>query len=182
MNEQLEFLKLIVSRLDSAGIPYMLTGSMAMSVYVAPRMTRDVDFVIECEPRDAERLTELFGRDCYIDQQVVREAILERRSFNIIHNEWIVKADFIVRKETDYRRVEFGRRRKVDVETWSMWVAAPEDLLLTKLEWWKDGSSELHRRDAELLASSARDLDWEYVHLWASRLGLTGALGEVKGR
>jgi hypothetical protein len=47
MNEQLEFLKLIGSRLDAAGIPYMLTGSMAMSVYVPPRMTRDLDFVVD---------------------------------------------------------------------------------------------------------------------------------------
>ena len=46
MNEQLEFVKQIASRLDSAGIAYMLTGSMALAIYAVPRMTRDIDLVI----------------------------------------------------------------------------------------------------------------------------------------
>ena len=182
MNEQLEFLRLIASRLDAAGIPYMLTGSMAMSVYVAPRMTRDLDFVVECNAKDAQRFVELFSPDCYVDSGAVREAIRDRRSFNIIHNEWIAKADFIVRKDSDYRRTEFGRRRSVDMGGWSMQVVTAEDLLLTKLQWWKDGSSELHHRDAALLASQAPDLDWDYVRSWADKLGLAAALAEVGPR
>ena len=182
MNEQLEFLKLIGSRLDAAGIPYMLTGSMAMSVYVPPRMTRGLEFVVDCKPGDNERLVELFSADCYVDSEAVREAIRARRSFSIIHNEWIAKADFIVRKDTEYRRAEFARRRSVDMGGWSTRVATAEDLLLTKLQWWQDGSSELHRRDAQQLAAEAADLDWEYVRLWADRLDLAQALGEVEPR
>ncbi|MBN2565343.1 MAG: hypothetical protein JXB46_06500 [Candidatus Eisenbacteria bacterium] len=180
MNEQLEFLKLVVSRLDSAGIPYMLTGSMAMSVYAPPRMTRDADLVVGCETGDATRVTALFSADCYIDAASVRDAIEKRTSFNVIHNEWIVKADFIVRKDTEYRREEFRRRRKVSMGEWELWVAAPEDLLLSKLEWSRNGSSELQLRDAQLLAESVDQLDWDYVKTWASRLGLGDILEEVE--
>ncbi len=56
MDEQLEFVKLIASRLDSVGIPYMMTGSMAMAIYSIPRMTRDIDLVVEVEHVDVDTL------------------------------------------------------------------------------------------------------------------------------
>ncbi len=68
-----------------AGVPYMLTGSMAMSAYAPPRMTRDIDLVIECDSSDAQRLIEFLETDCYVDGAGVREAIQPRGSFNIIH-------------------------------------------------------------------------------------------------
>ncbi len=173
MNEQLEFLKLITSRLAGAEIPYMLTGSMAMSAYAQPRMTRDIDVVIECGPSDAQRIAELFQADCYIDESHVREAIQSQRSFNIIHNEWIIKADFIVRKDSEYRRHEFSRRRKISMGDWDLWVASPEDLLLTKLQWSVNGASDVQRGDVLQLASSVRGMDWDYIRTWAAKLGLS---------
>ena len=67
MREQLEFIKFISERLESAEIPYMLTGSVALAVYTEPRMTRDIDLVIECEPADAEMILRLFETECYLD-------------------------------------------------------------------------------------------------------------------
>ena len=101
MDEQLEFVKLIASRLDSVGIPYMMTGSMAMAIYSIPRMTRDIDLVVEVKPFDVDKIVKLFSEDCYIDQDSVREAVVEHSMFNIIHNEWVVKADFIIRKNEE---------------------------------------------------------------------------------
>ena len=46
MTEELEVLSIVTRRLDSAGIGYMVTGSMAASYYAVPRMTRDVDLVV----------------------------------------------------------------------------------------------------------------------------------------
>ncbi|MBN2496984.1 MAG: hypothetical protein JXR96_20500 [Deltaproteobacteria bacterium] len=96
--------------------------------------------------------------------------------FNVIHNEWIIEADFIVRKEQDYRIVEFGRRRRFEVEGVSIWVVAPEDLLLSKLHWVKDSRSELQQRDARTIAHSAADLDWPYLEKWAEKLGVSDLL------
>ena len=45
MAEQLEFVKFLAENLDSARIPYMLTGSVAMALYAEPRMTRDLDLL-----------------------------------------------------------------------------------------------------------------------------------------
>ncbi len=104
MDDQLEFVKLIASRLDSVGIAYMMTGSMSMAIYSIPRMTRDIDLVVELEPVDVDKIVKLFSDDCYIDRDSVRQAVNAHSMFNIIHNEWVVKADFIIKKNEEYRR------------------------------------------------------------------------------
>ena len=180
MDEQLEFVKLVVSRLESAGIPYMMTGSMAMSIYAVPRMTRDVDFVIECTPDDASRIAEVFQVDCYIDEASVRTAARERSTFNVIHNEWITKADFIVRKDEEYRKVEFGRRQSIDIGGVNVFVVKPEDLILSKLSWSMNGSSELQLRDAASICAGTAKLDWQYLTKWAAILGVAGLLERVR--
>ena len=180
MDEQLEFVKLIVSRLESAGISYMMTGSMAMSIYALPRMTRDVDFVIECTPEDASRIAGMFEADCYVNESSVSKAARERSTFNIIHNEWITKADFIVRKDEEYRRVEFERRQSIDIGDVSVFVVMPEDLILSKLSWSMNGSSELQLRDAASICTGVSDLDWDYMKKWAAVLGVTESLERIR--
>lgn len=180
MNEQLEFVKLIVSRLDLAGIRYMMTGSMAMSIYALPRMTRDIDFVIECTQEDAPRIADMFRADCYVDEPSVRRAAREHSMFNIIHNEWITKADFIVLKDEEYRKVEFERRRSIDIDGVSVSVVRPEDLILSKLSWSMDGVSELQLRDAASISAGVSDLDWEYMKRWAAVLGVAELLERIE--
>jgi hypothetical protein len=179
MNEQLEFVKAIAVRLDSAGIPYMLTGSIALALYSRPRMTRDIDLVVECQSPDSETIVRLFEADCYVDADAIRDAIASRTMFNIIHNEWIIKADFIVRKDDKYRRVEFDRRRLFIIESVSVWVVSPEDLILSKLHWAKDTGSELQREDVRVMVQTLQDLDWIYLEQWAKDLGVQDLLAEM---
>ncbi len=182
MDEQLEFAKLIAARLRSAGIDYMLTGSVAMALYATPRMTRDIDIVIECSPDDVDTIVRLFESDCYIDREAVSVATKNRGMFNAIHTEWIIKADFIVRKDHPYRHVEFERRREIDVEGTRVWVVTPEDLILSKLAWAEQSGSEWQRRDAKEIIDSADELDWGYLDRWAQQLGVKQVLDEAGGR
>ena len=175
-------MKQIGERLDTARIQYMLTGSMAMAIYSVPRMTRDIDLVIEYQPEDAPRITALFKADCYVDVESIQEAAIRRSMFNIIHTEWIIKADFIVRGNDKYRRVEFDRKRRFDIEGSPIWVVAPEDLILSKLKWGQDSESELQRRDVQTLIESSVDLDWDYLHKWAKHLLVENLLDQVKRR
>ena len=46
MNE-IDIVRDISQRFEQVGIPYMLTGSMAMNYYAQPRMTRDIDMVVQ---------------------------------------------------------------------------------------------------------------------------------------
>lgn len=91
MTEELEVLKVVARCLDEARIAYMLTGSVALNYYALPRMTRDIDIVVELGPDDADRVVRLFEADFYVDADAVRRAIATRGIFNVIHDRWVVK-------------------------------------------------------------------------------------------
>lgn len=181
MSEEIDVLKITTERLDAAGIPYMVTGSMALSVYAVPRMTRDVDLVVELSVDDADRICALFGADFYVDADAARAAIARRDTFNLIHEVLVVKVDVVVRKDTDYRRTEFSRRRRLSFEGHPLFVVAPEDLIISKLDWARDTRSEVQLGDVRHLLRSVADLDRAYLEQWIGRLGLTSLYREVAG-
>ena len=154
--DQLSILKLVTARLDVAGIGHMITGSIAAGHYAQPRMTRDLDLVVELEPADAERLVALFGDQFECDLHTIRAAITRRMFLNLIHTEAIVRVAVVVRKNTPYRFEEFGRRRRVDIDGQAMWIVSAEDLLLSKLLWAKDSCSELQLRNVRQLLREVR--------------------------
>ena len=125
-------------KLDQAGIGYMLTGSMAMNYYAQPRMTRDIDVVIAIGPTDVERMASLFEPEYYVSKQSIRDSIAHESVFNLIHHESVIKVDFIVRKQSDYRQVEFERRQKVSILDFTTYIVSKEDLIISKLWWTKD--------------------------------------------
>ena len=71
MSEQLDVLKLVAERLQRADIAYMISGSIALNYYAQPRLTRDIDIVVALRREDAERVTNLFAEDFYIDADAV---------------------------------------------------------------------------------------------------------------
>ncbi len=100
--------------------------------------------------------------------------------FNMIHNALVVKVDCVVRKETEYRREEFARRRAVSVAGQMVFIVSPEDLILSKLDWAKESRSQMQLDDVRNLLRSVQGLDTEYLNRWADRLGLTALYQEVR--
>lgn len=181
MRDQISVLKTVTQRLAGAGIPHMVSGSIAMNFYAQPRMTRDIDIVVELKPADRALMHGLFSPDFYIDEEDMRESIKRRGIFNIIHSEAMVKVDLVVRKDDPYRKEEFGRRRTITFEGIPLPVVSPEDLLLSKLVWAKDSHSEMQLKDVRNLAASLPDMDWAYIRRWAKELGIESLLDESRG-
>ena len=180
MNEQLQILKLVAERLDHAGIAYMISGSIAASFYAEPRFTRDIDLVAELQGEHVETLISLFEEDFYIDEQAVREAIVQQGMFSVIHLDSTVKVDFIVRKETPYRLEEFGRKVEKETEGVKLWFVTAEDLLLSKLVWSSKNRSELQMRDIKNIIAAIASLDWNYIEHWAAELLVENLLREIR--
>ena len=105
-----QLLEKITQALDRAEIPYMVSGSIALNTYAVPRMTRDIDIVIELKKEDIDRLCKIFEIGFYIDQLTVQEEVKRRGMFNVIDFESGYKIDFIIRKNSPYRQLEFSRR------------------------------------------------------------------------
>lgn len=180
MSEELDLLVLVVDRLDAARIPYMLSGSTAMNFYAEPRMTRDIDIVAEIRAADVETIAAAFEHGFYCDRDMIRQAVDHQGSFNLIHTPTVIKVDFIVRKDTPYRRVEFDRRRTITVDGHVIRVVSAEDLVLSKLVWAKPSHSEVQLRDVRNLIACVPALDWSYLERWATDLTVADLLAEVR--
>jgi hypothetical protein len=180
MLSEIAVLKDVCARLALARIEYMLTGSMAMNYYAQPRMTRDIDIVVELGVSDASKIASAFQPDYYVPEESLRDALRDRGMFNLLHLESVVKVDLIVRKEELYRRTEFDRRILVKLPEFSAWLVSKEDLILSKLVWARDAESELQMRDVSNLLSA--EVDLVYLQRWAPTLNvdelLEGCLSE----
>ena len=180
MSEELDVLEIVCQRLKSAGISFMITGSIAGNFYAVPRMTRDIDIVIEVNPRDSDRFCSLFEDKFYLELDSVKDAIEKQGMFNMIHNEYVLKVDFIVRKDSPYRELEFRRRRSIMVESTEMSIVSIEDLIISKLLWAKDSLSEIQLGDIKNLLSRGREVDMQYVEKWVESLDLQDVYSKVK--
>lgn len=176
---ELDVLRDVSLRLESGGIPFMLTGSMAMNYYSQPRMTRDIDLVIEIAADQTDVFVALFEEKYYVDRRTVAKAIAQRSMFNIIHNDTIMKLDCIVLKKDEYRHEEFARRKRVTISDFQTWIVSREDLILSKLYWARHSKSELQLGDVKNLLSP--DCDMSYVQSRAELLGVRSLLLEVLG-
>jgi len=179
VSDELDVLRSVTAHLDGVGILYMVTGSMAMNVYAVPRMTRDIDLVIELSEQDVDRVIRLFQQEYYIDRDMVQRAVRDYAMFNMIHNALVVKVDCVVRKETEYRREEFARRRAVSVAGQRIFIVSPEDLILSKLDWARESRSQMQMDDVRNLLRSVQGLDTAYLNRWADRLALIPLYQEV---
>jgi hypothetical protein len=160
----------VVARLDRLNIRYMVTGSVAMSVYITPRLTMDIDVVIEFSARDAQRFADEFAGDYYVNAASVRRAIERQSMFNIINLPLGIKIDCIPRKPDEFSIARFDRRVMMIMDDVSFWCITKEDLILAKLMWARESHSELQFRDISNLADSGYDL--EYVSYWSERIDL----------
>jgi len=79
-----EFLRVLIDFFEKQNIPYMLSGSVAMSLYTQPRFTRDYDFVVNLKSEHINKLLKNFAGDYYINDESVKDAISRKTIFNII--------------------------------------------------------------------------------------------------
>ena len=175
MNE-IDIVRDISHRFEQARIAYMLTGSMAMNYYAQPRMTRDIDVVIAISPDDVGRVAALFRPDYYVSEENIRESIAHESIFNLIHQESVIKVDCIIRKNSEYRRMEFGRRQKISVLDFITFIVSKEDLIISKLSWAKNSNSDVQLSDVRNLLATG--YDDAYLRHWTRELGLDNLLKE----
>lgn len=169
-----DFFARLVAALESAKIPYMVTGSFASSAHGRVRATEDIDVVIAPTAGQLRALVAAFPIDrFYADEHDALEALRHASQFNIIDFATGWKADLIIRKSRQFSRVEFDRRRAHTVAGVRVYVASPEDVLIAKLEWAKMGESNRQIEDAAgIVGRQGAALDRAYVERWTAELGL----------
>ena len=180
MSEELDILKIVCHKLEQANISYMLTGSLAANFYTIPRLTRDIDIVIEINKFEIDKLLYAFQNEFYVDRDSIADSMRHQGMFNIIHNDSVFKIDFIIRKDIAYRDTEFKRRQRILLDNSPIWIVAPEDLIISKLYWAKDSISEIQLNDIKNLFSSVKNLDKNYIDKWVQELKLNSIYAKVQ--
>jgi hypothetical protein len=167
----LDFFKKIIEYFNSHHIPYMLSGSIAMGIYVIPRATKDIDFVVHLQPKDIDSLVNNFSGAYYCSKDAVADAINRQSLFNIIDHASGYKADFVILKNNEYRLMEFERKRQTDFYGTPIYVVSPEDLLISKLIWIQEWQAAVQMEDIKNL-SLLKDLEQDYINYWVKKLKL----------
>lgn len=115
MDDYLKVLLLVGSRLDQAGIPYMLSGSTAMNFYARPRMTRDVDIVIELGMKDVGTVVKV---DCVVRKRAAyrQEEFHRRRPIEVQGQRiWIVAPEDLILSKLYWARESLSELQLGDV-------------------------------------------------------------------
>ena len=165
----------VITKLNNNKIPYMISGSVAMNYYTVPRMTRDIDIVVEIS--DIGSFYNTFKKEYYIDQKMVEDAIINQFMFNIIHLKEVMKIDFIIRKNTEYRKAEFKRKKQVSIEGLKVFIVSIEDLIISKLLWAIDSRSEIQIKDVKNLLKEKVDI--KYIRDWVKKLKISDFFKEI---
>jgi hypothetical protein len=171
-----ELLKIVAEVLERLRIPYLVTGSVASMAYGEPRLTNDIDIVAGVEEKHIPGLLSSFPEEeFYLSEDAMMGAIKKRGQFNIIHPCSGIKIDVIIRKNTPFDDSRFGRMKRISpAESYQANFAAPEDVIIKKMEYYRMGGSEKHLRDITgILKISGGEVDRSYITDWAGRLGLT---------
>ncbi|MDQ3266810.1 MAG: hypothetical protein M3Y59_24685 [Myxococcota bacterium] len=183
MNDVVDIALKVGSSLDEAQVAYFLGGSLASSIQGEPRSTNDIDFVVDLSAAQVTALSQALGTDFDVDEESLREAAIARSSWNIFFLPLAVKIDLFILRDGAFDREEFARRRRVNLGGASLYVKSPEDTVLRKLLWFREGgevSTTQWRDVVRVLAVSGAQMDPEYLARWSRHLGLVSLLDRAQ--
>jgi hypothetical protein len=144
------FFAIIVQALDQLQISYMVAGGFAAIFYGEPRLTIDIDIVVDIKPGHIKPLIAAFpAPDYYLNEEAVRDAIRRRYPFNIIQTTTAAKADIVPLPDDVFSRVAFSRRQRMifNQEGAEAYFISAEDIVLAKLFAFEATGSDKHLRD-----------------------------------
>jgi hypothetical protein len=183
--DALDVALLVAAALESVGAEYFVGGSVASSLQGEPRATNDIDFVVSLLPGRVAALATALGPDFEVDQEMLREALGQGSSANFFYLPLVTKIDVFGLGSEPFDEAEFARRKRVRVRQagQQLFLKSPEDTVLRKLLWFRDGGgvSEKQWRDlVEVLRISGSQMVHAYLDTWAPRLGITDLLARAR--
>ena len=182
----LSALKPVVNVLEQLSIPYYIGGSIASSIYGFARATMDIDLVADIKDDHIPVLKEHLQEAYYIDEDMIKEAIFKKSSFNLIHLETTVKIDIFIHKDESFHKETIQRKvldtlDEDDLKA-EFYFSSPEDIIINKLLWYELGERISERQWTDIVGVikvQGDSLDKDYLKNWSSKLGLIQLLNKA---
>lgn len=171
----------VVDTLVDLEVPYSVGGSVASSAHGIARTTLDVDIVADLRMAHVAPLVNALSDRYYVDLDAATDAVRRRSMFNLVHLDTVLKVDVYLLKGDNFHRVSFDRRIEdvLAADDRLFFVVTPEDTILHKLMWYRDGAEVSDRQWGDVLGvlrvQSGR-LDMDYLQRWAGELGIASLL------
>lgn len=175
-NEPIEVTLKVTDVLEKHGIPYLIAGSLASTLYGMVRTTQDSDIVADMRLEHLQPFVLALQDEFYIDEEMIAESIQHNSSFNIIHRETMFKVDVFIPRPRPFLQAQLDRaqRQSFSLESEvSAKFASPEDTILSKLEWYRMGGEVSDRQWRDILGvlkTRVGELDLDYLRKWAAEL------------
>ena len=170
-----------IDALEALGIPYMVVGSLSSNLYAIPRSTQDADFVVEFGKDSLEDLLKRLGPHFHLDAQARFETVTATTRHIIDTADDFFRVELFQLSDDPYDRERFARRRRVKLLGRDAYAAAPEDVVVMKLRWSRQGQRSKDKDDARnVIATQGDNLDWDYVYRWCDEHGTRELLDEIR--
>jgi hypothetical protein len=183
--EPVQITQLVTEVLERLGIPYLVGGSLASSLHGTPRATQDADLVVDLKPHQVMQLVKTLGPAFHVDADMIREAIRDRSSFNVIHLATMFKVDLFLLKDDPLSQAEMARRERYQISEdpqQAFFVASAEDTILQKLQWFQIGGEVSDRQWNDVIGVCRVQkgrLDVAYLQWGAQEIGIANLLSQA---
>jgi hypothetical protein len=181
-NEPMEVTLKVTEVFEKLGVPYLIAGSLASTLYGMVRTTQDSDIVAEMHLEHLQPFVSTLQDEFYVDDEMIAESIQHNSSFNIIHRETLFKVDVFIPLPRPFLQSQLDRAQrqtfKFENEA-SAKFASAEDTILSKLEWYRLGGEVSERQWRDILGvlkTRAGELDLAYLRKWADELQVSDLL------
>jgi hypothetical protein len=179
----------LLAAIDRLEIQYFVGGSAASSTWGHARFTQDVDLVVALALDNVEEFAaELTKEEFYADVGLMREGIQHHRAFNVMYQPFLYKFDLFPLQDDAYSRSQLNRRQFTETnvlgEPIECAMASPEDVILSKLRWFRLGGETSQQQWIDLkgvVQVRGPKLDLNYLHEWAPKLKVADLLERLLG-
>lgn len=177
------FFTYVIKVLERLGIPYMVVGGFAAIFYGEPRLTIDVDIVVDMKAEHIGPFVAAFPiPDYYVSEEGIRDSLQRRYPFNVIQPATGAKVDVVPLPRDPFTRAAFERRQRLEYDQAGNTATfiTPEDIILAKLMAFQKTRSDKHLRDARgVLVTQWGRLDLEAIRRGARAAGVLDQFEEI---
>jgi hypothetical protein len=177
MAEALAITTKVIAALSRGGVPHVMVGSFARNFHSFPRSTNDADIVLAVDSAGLARFETELGNDFSLDPQTTFETNTGTFRHTLVHRETAFKTELFMLSRDEFDQERFRRRQAFQFGGVPSFVLTAEDVVVTKLRWFRSKDVEDIR---DVIAVKGSTLDWRYVHHWTAIHGTRGKLDEIR--